>query len=445
MAHRAGLWFLDLCAAVIALLLIGSPTSATANVLNVEQIESPRGIKAWLVEEHSIPLVAIRFSFAGGSTQDGPGKAGLTSLMADVLGEGAGDLSAAQFKERVALLGARLSAFSRRDAIHGSLEVLAARVKPAGDLLRQMLISPHFASTDVDRVKAQRLTDIARTANEPTKIALERWYGEAFVGHPYANPVDGTATSIASLTSADLKGAHSRLFTKDTLKVVIVGDIDKAAATETLDALFGELPDKARLVPVATVKPRPAELPVVVEREFPLATAAFGLASLPVSHPDYAALQVLNQIIGSGDFDSRLMDEVRVKRGLAYSIQTNLEQEPLASFMIGAFATKNENMQQALRVVREVLAHTASAGPTLAEFENAKRYLTGSFLLDYDTSGRVAASLMRIWLEGEGPEAIVKRRERINKVALGDVKRVARQVLQADQLLVTIVGKPTPP
>jgi zinc protease len=445
LAHRARFLSWHLRAAVITVLLAGFSTSATATVLKVEQIESPRGIKAWLVEEHSIPLVAIRFSFTGGSTQDAPGKAGVASLMADLLGEGAGDLSAAQFKERTAVLGARLSVFSRRDAIHGSLDTVAARLKPSGDLLRLMLTSPHFAAADVDRVKAQRLTDIARAANDPTKVALQSWYGEAFAGHPYANPVDGTAASITSLTIADLKNAHASLFAKDTLKVVIVGDINKAAAREMLDAVFGELPNKARLVPAATVKPRAAELPIVVERDLPLATAAFGLASLPVNHPDYAALQVLNHIIGSGDFDSRLMDEIRVKRGLAYSIQTSLEQEPLASVMLGAFATKNENMQPALRVVREVLARTASGGPTPAEFENAKQYLTGSFLLDYDTSGRVAASLMRIWLDGEGPEAISTRRERINKVALADVKRVAQQVLQADRLLVTIVGKPTPP
>jgi zinc protease len=432
-------------APLLAALLTAFSMWAPAAALTVEQVESSRGIKAWLVEEHSVPLVSVRFSFAGGSTQDEPGKEGLTSLMADLLTEGAGDLSAAQFKDRMSLLGARLSAFSRRDSLDGSLEVPAARLKPSADLLRLMLTAPRFGAAEVDRVKTQRLTEIARAANDPPRIAFERWYAEAFAGHPYANPVDGTAMSVTSITSADLKGAHARLFAKNTLKVVIVGAIDKATALEMLDAVFGQLPDNARLVPVAKVKPRSAELPVVIDRDFPLATAAFGLASLPVNHPDYAALQVLNHVIGSGDFDSRLMDEIRVKRGLAYSIQTSLEQEPLTSIMLGTFATKNESMHPALRVIKEVLARTASTGPTPSEFENAKLFLTGSFLLDYDTSGKVATSLLRIWLDGEGPEAMVRRRERINKVTLGDVKRVAQQVLQADRLLVTVVGKPTPP
>ena len=221
-----------------------------------------------------------------------------------------------------------------------------------------------------------------------------------------------------------------------------MGDIDKAKATETIDRIFGGLPDKAKIAKVHKVAPRSRAQPVVVEKDYPLATATFGLPSLPSDHPDFPALQVLNNIIGSGDFDSRLMEEVRVKRGLAYSISTGLLRDSTTSLLLGGFATKNEVMGTALGVVREVLASMARDGPTRAHFENAKRYLTGSFLLDFDTNAKVANSLLGIWLEGKTPDYLVTRNQAIDRVTIADVKRVAGNVLATDRLLVTIVGKP---
>ena len=431
---------------VFACLLLAQIASATHGVaLTVEQIESPKGIKAWLVEEHSVPLVAVRFAFAGGAVQDPLGKEGLVSMLSDLLMEGAGDLSGAAFKDRLSLLGSRLSTQAGRDAIYGGLETLSGRLKPSAQLLKLLLLSPHFSPADVDRVKAQRATDLAVAANNPSRIAIERWYAEAFPSHPYGRVVDGNPKSIAQLTPEDFKNFHRRLLAQDAVKVVIVGDIDKRAALEMLDDVFGGLPDKAQLMPVSKAQPRPLQAPVVVDKDFPLATAVFGFASLPVDHPDYPALQVLNHIIGSGDFDSRLMDEIRVKRGLAYAIETRLEHDAVASLVLGSFATKNQTMNTALGVLKDVLARTARDGPTQSEFENAKQFLTGSFLLDYDTSAKVASSLLGIWLDGEGSEAILARRERIRNVSLGDVKRVAGQVLKAEQLVVTVVGRPGAP
>lgn len=437
-------WFRRVLAGLscLVLVLIGDATGAAA--LKVEQIESKGGIKAWLVEEHSVPLVAMRFAFAGGSMQDPAGKEGLASMVSALLQEGAGNLSGEAFKERLSLLGTRLSAESGRDAIYGGLETLTGRLNPSVELLRVMLVSPHFSPADVDRVKAQRLSDLAVAINNPSRIAIDRWYAEAFPRHPYGRVVDGDMQTIGKVTREDLKDFHARLIAKDVLKVVVVGDIDKRAAADMLDAIFGELPAKAQLMPIARVEPKSLPAPIVIEKDFPLATAVFGLASIPVDHPDYAALKVLNHIIGSGDFDSRLMDEIRVKRGLAYSIQTRLENDSVTSLVLGTFATKNDTMNAALGVLKDVLVRTAREGPTPAEFENARRFLTGSFLLDFDTSAKVAGSLLGIWLDGEGPEALISRGERIKNVSLPDVKRVAAQVLKSDQLIVTVVGKPAP-
>jgi zinc protease len=423
-------------------LLASLAAAAPALALNVEEITSRQGIKAWLVEEHSVPLVAIRFAFMGGSSQDPPGSEGLAAMLSDLLTEGAGELPAQAFKERLAELGTRLATASGRDALFGGMEALTKRFAPSVELLRIALTSPRFDADAVERIRAQRLTDLALAANDPIKLARNRWYAEAFSGHPYGRPLDGTPESIAAITPAALKAMHGKLLARDVLKVVIVGDIDKPGAADVLDSLFGALPDRANANPIARIEPRAVMAPVVIDKDYPLATATFGLPSLRGDSPDFAALQVLNHVIGSGDFDSRLMEEIRVKRGLAYSIQTSLLLDTVTSLLVGGLATKNEVMGTALGLVKDVLAETARNGPTRAQFDNAKKYLTGSFLLDFDTNAKVAGSLLTIQLLGEGRDYLVTRNQRIAAVTLDDVKRVAQQVLKPERLVVTVVGKP---
>jgi zinc protease len=435
--------FATLAAAATGAFLIALVAASPAAVaLKVDEIVTPKGIKAWLVEEHAVPLIAIKFAFTGGAMQDPPGKEGLGGLISDVLTEGAGDLPAAAFKEKASRLGTRLTASNGRDALYGGLEALSARLAPSAELLRLMLVSPRFDADAVERSRAQRLSDLAQSANEPTKISLERWYAEAFPGHAYGRVADGTAESVGRLTAADLKAQHKKLLARDVLKVVVVGDIDKAKAAEVIDLIFGDLPEKASVARIDKTEPKPRAEPLVIEKDYPLSTATFGLRSLPSDHPDFPALQVVNQVIGSGDFDSRLMEEVRVKRGLAYSIKTGLLRDSTTSFLLGGFQTKNEVMGTALGVVKDVLAATARDGPTQAQFDNAKRYLTGSYLLDFDTNAKVGNSLLQIWLEGKGPDYLLARNERISRVTLAEAKRVAGEVLRGDRLLVTIVGKP---
>src|SRR5262245_31978348 len=431
------------CAVGLRLTLIAFGLGASpALALMVEEIVSPKGIKAWLVQERSVPLIAVKFAFAGGASQDPAGKEGLAAMVADLLTEGAGDLSKKAFKAQVSSLGLRLSLATGRDAIYGGMETLSKRFQPAAELLRLALTVPRFDDDAIERVRSQRLTDLAIAANEPNRLAVDRWYLEAFPGNPYGRSPDGTADSVARIVRDDLTSQHSKLLARDVLKVVIVGDIDRAAALAALDTIFGDLPEKAQVALLAKAEARPLPAPVVLEKDQPSATATFGLASIASNHPDFPALEVLNHIIGSGDFDAALTEEIRVKRGLAYSVQTGLVHDSITSILLGAFSTKNDTMASALAVLKDVLATTARDGPSVGQFENAKSYLTGSFLLDFDTNAKVASSLLGMWIDGEGPDYLKRRNQKINAVTLADVKRVAREVLKSDQLIVTVVGKP---
>jgi zinc protease len=421
--------------------LLGSRPGAAA--LEVQEIASPAGITAWLVEEHSVPLVAIRFAFLGGASQDPPGKEALAGMMADLLLEGgAGDLSPRAFKEKMSRLSTNLSFSCARDGIYGELETLSQRMAPSAELLRTALVNPRFDATAIELVRAQHMSDLALAANNPEQLAVNRWYAEAFAGHPYARPVDGTPESVARITGEDLRAAHGNLLGRNVLHVVIVGDIDKGTAGNTLDAIFGALPATANVTDIARIVPRALPAPAVVEKDFPLATATFGLPAPRSDQQDFPAAQVLNHIIGSGDFDSRLMEEIRVKRGLAYSVQTKLFSDTIISVMVGGLATKNAAMGTALGVLKDVFVDMARKGPTQAQFDRAKRYLTGSYLLDFDTNAKVAGSLLTFQLDGRGPDYLTVRNKRIAAVTLADIKRVAEQVLKPERLVVVVVGKP---
>lgn len=439
-------WRLCFAAALFATLLpIASMTAMAAEerVRSIAEITSPGGIRAWLVEERAIPLVAMRFAFTGGALQDPEGKEGLTAIMASLLSEGAGEHSAEAFSRRLADQAARFSISGGRDWISGGLDVLSNRFAAASDLLRLALSEPSFEAASIARVRAQHLSGLSIAANEPRAVALERFHAEAFPDHVLGRPVNGTPASVARITDGDIKAHHSRLLARDNLHVVFVGDIDQETATAALDRIFGALPARATLRPYPKIEPRVVPQPVVVDRVLPAATAVFALPSLEQSDPDYPALQVLSHILASGDFDSRLTEEIRVKRGLAYSVQARLTSEGLVPLLLGGLTTRNETMGEALGVLRELLGDTARDGPTPEAFANAKLYLVGAYLLDFDTNAGMASQLLRVMLAGHGVSYVADRNSTIEQVTLADVRRVAGRVLRTDRLIVTIVGKPT--
>ena len=427
-------------AAFIAMLPSSAPS---ADMPRIDELVTSKGIKAWFVEEHSVPIVAIKFAFIGGAAQDPDGKEGLADLLCALLAEGAGDLNAAAFKRELSGLGAQLSLSSGRDTIIGGFGILSKRLQPSVELFRKALIAPRFDPATIDRVRGQHINDVAHTAIEPRSVAMDRWYIDAFPGASYGRPVKGTQQSLLQITRGDIEAQHARLMARDTLKIVIVGDVEKALAAKIIDDMFGDLPGKAQLRPVARLVPQSVAVPVVIAKDQPLATAVFGMASLGEDHTDFAALEVLSHVIGSGDLDSTLMEEIRIKRGLTYSVHARLVNDSVTSLMLGGFATKNENMADALRILRDVLSNTADDGPAPAQFENAKRFLTGSFFLDFDSSSAIASSLLRIMLAGHRADYLAYRNNAIEQVTLEGVKRVARQVLHPDRLIVTIVGRPS--
>jgi zinc protease len=336
----------------------------------------------------------------------------------------------------------RMSFDDSRDAIYGSFETLTENKDKAVALLALAINKPRFDADAVDRVRAQLLASLAYAARDPDRVASEQWAAMAFPDHPYGRPANGTPASLPSITSADLADYWSRVFARDTLRVVAVGDIDAKALATMLDALFGKLPAKAKLVPVAAIQATAEGTQKVIEMAVPQSVARFGLPAMARKDKDFMAAFVLNTILGGGVMSSRLYEEVREKRGLAYSVYTTVQPYKHTSIFAGGVATKNEEIGNSLDVIRDELKRIATDGPTATELENAKSYLTGSFALRFDSNAKIANQLLWIWQEDLGIDYVDRRNTEIDAVTLEQVKRVAKRLFENKDLIVTIVGKP---
>ena len=425
-----------------ALGLIAALAASPADAMDIQRVRSAGGIEAWLVESHANPLIAMRFAFLGGAAQDPAGKEGLAYFVSGMMDEGAGDLDSIAFQERLQGLAMRLDFDAGRDVMLGNVQMLSANRDEGFELLRLALTAPRFDATAIERVRAQILAGLKFDENDPEEVASLAWDRIAFPGHPYGRPVKGTMASIAAINRDDLKGYVERVYARDKLVIAVVGDIDAETLGPLLDKTFGGLPEHSVLAPIADVKPPLGPLREVIEMDVPQSVAKFGHRGLARKDDDFMAAYVLNYIIGGGGFSSRLMEEVREKRGLAYSVHSNLHPYRHGAVFVGHVATQNERVGQSLDVIENELKRLAAEGPTAEELANAKSYLTGSYPLRFETSSGIANQLLWIQIEELGIDYVNERNKLIENVSLDDIKRVAKRLIEADRLITTIVGKP---
>jgi zinc protease len=410
--------------------------------MQIQTVKSPGGIEAWLVEDHSNPMMAMRFSFDGGSAQDPAGKDGVANFVSAMLDEGAGELDAAAFQERLEDLAVRLSFSDSQDAFYGNFETLTVNRDAAAGLLAAALNKPHFDKDAAERIRQQILASLVYAAKDPDRVASDEWNALAFGDHPYGRRASGTEQSVSSITPEDLDAYRKKVFAKSNLRVVAVGDISAAELGTLLDKVFGSLPEKADLATVEKIAPATGGKTKVIEMDVPQSVAVFGFGAMPRKDPDFLTAFVLNQLIGGGGFASRLMEEVREKRGLAYSVYSYLQPMRNASIFSGGVATRNDAVKTSIDLIRQELEKVANEGPNETEFANAKSYLTGSYALRFDTNVKIATQLLGLMEEGYGPDYVEKRNAMIEAITLDDARRVAKRLLDTDNMIVTIVGKP---
>ncbi len=426
-------------AAALTLLFFGA---LPADAMKIQKVTSKKGIEAWLVEDHSRPILSIQFAFEGGAAQDPAGKPGVATFVSGMLDEGAGNLDSEAFQNRLEDLAAKLSVNASYDHMSVAFQALTENRDESLKLLQMAVTSPHFQPADAERIREQLIGSLRVDEKEPNKVASSEWFKLAFGSHPYGRPSNGTLESIAAITPEDLHEYVKKNFARDNLKVAVVGDIDAASLGEALDRVFGDLPAKSDRKPVPEVTWQGASKQRIVQMPNPQSVVQFGFQGLKRNDPDFIPAYILNYVVGGGGFASKLMHEVREKRGLAYSVYTYLFPLEHAGIFVGGVATENKSVGQSLDLIKAELERSARDGLTEEELRTAKDYLVGSFALRFDTSGKIAAQLLALQLDNLGIDYIEKRNGEIEAVTVADIKRVAKRLLEPKNLIVTVAGQP---
>lgn len=424
-------------AAVFSVVLL-SPAWAD---VDIKAVETPGGITAWLVEDHSIPFMALEFRFRGGTSLDDVNAQGATNLMAGLLEEGAGDLDAREFARSLESLAASIRFDSSDDDVSISARFLSENRDEAAALLKLALTQPRFDADAIERVRQQVLSGLRSDAQDPNDIAGITFSAMAYGDHPYGRSGKGTVDSVAALTREDLQAAHLGALARDRLYVGAVGDITAEELGVFLDDLLGDLPETGAPIP------GPAQVTLsggvtVVPYDTPQSVALFGHIGIERDDEDFFAAFVMNHILGGGGFESRLMTEVREKRGLTYGVYSYLLPKDLAAVYMGSVASANNRVAEAVEVIKAEWARMATEGVTAEELDAAKTYLTGAYPLRFDGHGQIASIMTAMQMQGLGLDYITTRNDKVNAVTLEDISRVAERVLQPENLRFVVVGQP---
>jgi len=416
---------------------------AAAQALNVHPVAAPAGLEVWLSEEHSLPMIAVTISLPAGSAYDPEGKEGLAAMATALLDEGAGDLDTNAFKEALEARAIRLSASTDRDYTIISLTTLSENATEAFRLLALALQHPRFDPAPVNLVRAQILAAIQQDDESPGAVAEKAWYAAYFNGHPYAHPTRGTPEGLVRVTRDDVRAFAAAHWVRGGAKIAVAGDITEAQLRAFLQTVFGPLPATE---PPPLPKPARVGAPGVrvLAADIPQPAAVFGVAGPMRADPDFIPSYVANYIFGGGGFSSRLMNEVREKRGLTYGIDTGIDDNRVASVVVGSVASDKSKILTALDVTKGEMARFARQGATATELADAKTYLTGSFPLGFDSNVKIADVLAAFQRAGLPADYVVKRNALIQAVTLADVNRAARRYFDPARLTVVIAGSPAP-
>ena len=400
---------------------------------------APSGANVYFVETHDLPMLDVQIDFPAGSAFDPSGKAGVASLAQGMLDSGAGDLDEEQLAERIADLGAQMSGSVDNDRAGLSMRMLSSRQErdPALALMQTMLVKPTYPEAALAREKGRTIAALQEAETRPDAIAGKRFAAAIYPNHPYGVvPEEG---SVASITRDDLLAFHRTHYVATRAVVSIIGDVTRGEAEAIAQGLTAALPAAST----------PAELPPVtlprsevIRIAHPAAQSHIyvGMPGVRRGDPDYFPLLVGNYTLGGGGFVSRLMNEVREKRGYAYSVYSYFMPRKLEGpFEIG-LQTKREQSGAAIKVVNDVLDGFLKSGPTPAELKAAKQNLVDGLALRLDSNAKLLGYLSQIGFYGLPLDYLDTFAAKVGAVTAEQVKAAFARHVLPEHLVTVIVG-----
>lgn len=420
-----------------ALAALALPQAAGA--VAVKNLDMGKNVQVWYVEDHTLPLISMTVALPAGSAYDPEDKPGLANFAADLLNEGAGNLDSQAYQTALSNRAIRMSINPERDYLVISILTLSENAKEAFRLLGLALTRPRFDAEAISRVRAQILSAIKQEDEDPGTVAAKGFFATFFQDHPYGHAVSGDADAVAHIGRNDIKTFAQTHWVRNGLRIAVSGDADAETLKVLIGSAFGKL--ASRWPPaLPPVKRMGAPGVHVIPMPVPQPTAIFAVPGLLRSDRDFIPGYVANYILGGGGFSSRLMQEVREKRGLTYGITTAMESYRKAGIVVGQVATKAGGMRQTIDVVRATMKDFVAGGPTDKELSDAKTYLTGSFPMAFSSNVGIASQLNSFQRAGLPIGYVEKRNALINAVTVDDVKRVAARLFSPAKLTIVIGG-----
>lgn len=407
----------------------------------IQQFTTPGGISVWLVEEQSIPIMALRMAWETGAATDPKGQEGLTDAVTYLMNEGAGDMDSLAFATRMEELNMGFSCGADAETTYCSANMLTDNAGDAMDLIALALNEPRFDTEPFERFQREELIGI-RTRETSASFLASRARSQALMPeHPFSRIK--TTESINALTTDLVRERKDAVMAGDRLYVTAVGAMSPEELAPLLDEALAGLPETSDVEAIEDVALNdPMAAPVVVDLPQPQSLVTFTAPAMARDDDDFFPAYVLNYTFGGGGFESRLMKDLRVDKGLTYGVGTGINTSDHLNLWTGGGQTKNESAGDFIDGITAQMQMIVADGVTEQELSDAKAYLTGSYPLAFDSNAKIASNLMSARLEDLGIDYFDRRNAMVEAVTLEDVNRVAAEYLQPANFTFIVVGEP---
>lgn len=432
---------LALIVAGVTLISAVSAPSASAQMLKIEDFTTPKGIKVWLVEDRTVPVVSLKFLFQGaGSVNDPADKQGLSQILSNTLDEGAGDLDAKQFQEALNDHSIALRFNSSRDDFGGSLKTLTKYKSEAFDLLRLALTEPKFDDDALRRMRDANIARIKSSMTDPDWLSARLMNAAIYGDHPYSRNSGGTLSSLPRITADDLRAKLKNELGRDRLIIAIAGQISRQDAEQDIDRVFANLPDHTTVKSVETFNLADKTRMVQFDKSIPQTSVNIVFPGIPMDDKDYFAAQIFDYVLGGAGFGSRLMDVVREQNGLTYGIDSGLMIQDHAQLFTISTSTRAENVPKILELINQEVDRMKTTQISAKELSDAKSYLIGSVPLGLTSTDRISGMMIGFQAYNLPPNYLDVQEAGLRSVTPVDVLRVAKRVLETPARATILLG-----
>lgn len=414
---------------------------SSLNALDVKRDVLENGLTLLTVERHSLPIVKVTVGIKAGSLEESGEKAGLANLTAELLTSGTKTRKASQINEEIDFAGGSLSSSGGDDYVTVNLSILKKDINPGFDLLSDVILNPLFSEAELDKKRERIKGRLRAREDDPGFVASKEFRKAVFGTHPYGRLITGSAETLGRITRQDIVDFHSAYYVPGNAVMSVVGDITSKEVRNLIEKYFSEWhPVESKVIPSPEPEKIKKRKTIVVDKDLTQANIILGHIGIKRDNPDYYAVSVMNYILGGGGFASRLVQNIREDKGLAYDIHSFFSADRYGgSFQVG-LQTKNDSANTAIKEILKEIKRIKSRPVSDSELSDAKAFLTGSFPVRIETSRRIAGFLVAVEYYGLGIDYMDNYPHYINSVTKGDVLEAARKYLDPENYVLVVVA-----